>query len=166
MVMPTELSTTNKTPRTNEKGARTLAARLRTKFANLPDHLQLMTMCSNVGITKTVAKGQYFPTMNDAELDKLVRVMSRVHITSRQLIIQSGRMDPWKHEDRSSFGGRSQFPSRLLRNRDHDQLFIWRCISFMGDDREWNKQICDGNDGRNTREPHRRHWSQYSEICC
>ena len=35
------------------------------------------------------------------------------------------RMDPWEHEDRSNFGGVSQSPSRPLRNRDHDRLFIF-----------------------------------------
>ena len=67
--------------------------------------------------------------------------MSRVHFTSRQLIIQSERMDPLEHEDRSHFGGGSQWPSRPSRNRDHDQPFIWRWNLFLGDDREWNKQI-------------------------
>ena len=49
-----------------------------------------------------------------------------------------------EHEDRSSSEGGSQLPSRPLRNRDHDQL-IWRWNSFTGDDREWNKQIRNGN---------------------
>ena len=35
--------------------------------------------------------------------------MSRIHNTSRWRIIQSKRMDPWKHEDRSSIGGHSQY---------------------------------------------------------
>ena len=52
------------------QSARKLAARLR-KIANLPGHLQLIKLCSNVGITKTVAKGQHFTTLDDAELDKL-----------------------------------------------------------------------------------------------
>ena len=69
--------------------------------------------------------------------------MSRVHFTSRQLIIQRYRMDPWQHEDWSSFGESSQFPSRKLRNRDHDQLFFCRWDSFLGDDHEWNKQVAE-----------------------
>ena len=39
------------------------------KFAILPNHLQLIKLCSNVGITKTVATGQYFTTFDDAGLD-------------------------------------------------------------------------------------------------
>ena len=58
MVMPTELSTTNKTPRTNETAQGDLLHDYEQKFANLPDHLQLIKLCSNVGITKTVARGQ------------------------------------------------------------------------------------------------------------
>ena len=71
MVIPTELSTTNKTPRTNETVQGNLLHDCERQFANLPDHLQLIKLCSNAGIAKTVAKGQYFTTLDDAELDKL-----------------------------------------------------------------------------------------------
>ena len=76
MVMPAELSTTNKTPRTNDKMHGNLLHDYGRKLAHLPDHLQLIKMCSSVGIT-------------------------------------------------TSFGGGGQSPSRPLRNRDHDQFFIW-----------------------------------------
>ena len=69
--MPTELSTTNKTPRTNEIVQGNLLHDCERKFANLPHHLQLIQLCSNVVIEKTVAKGQHFTTLDDAELDKL-----------------------------------------------------------------------------------------------
>ena len=98
----------------------------------------LHKLCSNAGIGMSGAKGQYFTTLDDVELDKLgiEWLMSRVHATSRRHIIQSERMDPWEDEDRSSSGGgSSQLPSRQSRTRDHDQL-IWRWNSFMGDDRE------------------------------
>ena len=36
----------------------------------------------------------------------------------------------------------------------------------MGDDREWKKQIRNGNVGRDPREPHRCNWRQYRETCC
>ena len=52
-------------------------------------------------------------------------LVSRVYFTSK-------RIDPWEHEDRSSFGGGSQSPSRPLRNGDHNQLFIWRWNLFLG----------------------------------
>ena len=116
--MPPELSTSKTSP-TNEKVQRKLLHCYERKFVNLPDHLQLIQLCCNVGITKTVKKGQYVTTLDDAELEKL-----GVHFTSRQLIIQSERMDLWEHEDRSSFRGGSQSPSRQLRNRDHETIFI------------------------------------------
>ena len=164
MVMPTEASTTNRTPRTNDKVQGNLLHDYERKFANLPDHLQLIKLCSNVSITNTVAKGQYFTTLRCGTW-QIERFMWRSHFTSRQRI-QSKRMDPWEHEDRSSFGGGSQSPSRPLRNRDHDQLLIWRWNLFLGDDREWNKQTHDGNDGGNPRDPHRWYWRQYMETCC
>ena len=118
--------------------------------------------------------GQYFTTLDDAELDTFWRsregegeeLMSSVYSTSRQRSIQSKRMDLWEHEDRSSFGGGSESPSRLLRHRDHVRLLIRWWNLFLCDDREWNKQIRDGNDAGNTREPHRWHWRQYRETCC
>ena len=73
-------------------------------------------------ITKTVAKGQYFTTLDDAELDNMEGSCREPTLPRDNLIIQSEKMDPWKHEDRSSLGGSSQLPSRPLRNRDHDQL--------------------------------------------
>ena len=152
MVMPTELSTTLWT---NDNVQGNLLHNYEQHFANLPDHLQLIKLCSNVGITKTAATGQFFQNPRRCGTGQIGRLMSRVYFTSRQRILQSERMDPWEHEDRSSFGGGSQSPSRPLRNRDHDQLLIWRWNLFLGDDREWNKQIRDGNDGGNPREPHR-----------
>ena len=40
-------------------------------------------------------------------------------------------MDPWEHEDWSSFVGSSLLPSRPLRNRYHDQLPTWRTRSWV-----------------------------------
>ena len=53
--MPTELSTTNKAPWTNEKVQGNLLHDYERKFAGLPDHLQLIKLCTNVGIVKIVA---------------------------------------------------------------------------------------------------------------
>ena len=70
MVLPTELSRTNKTPRSNERVQGNLLRGYQRKFAN-QIIFQLIKLCSNASITKTVAKGQYFTTLDDAELDKL-----------------------------------------------------------------------------------------------
>ena len=135
MVMPTEMSTTNKTPQTNETVQGDLLREYERKIANLPDYLQLIQLCYNVGITVTVATGQYFTTLDDAELDKLGGSCRERTFTWRQRSIQSKRMDPWKREDRFSFGGGRQSPSRPLRNREHDQLLIWRWNLYLGNDR-------------------------------
>ena len=51
----TELTTTNKSPRTDDNVQGNLLHNCEQQFANLPDHLQLIKLCSNVGIT-TVAR--------------------------------------------------------------------------------------------------------------
>ena len=122
VVIPTETSTTNQTPRTKESVHGNL--RLRTKVRNLPDHLQLIKLCSNAGITKTLAKGQYFRTLDDAELDKLRGSCREKTLPRDNAASKSERMASWKHEDRSSFGGGSQSPSRPFRNRDRDTSLI------------------------------------------
>ena len=71
MVMPTELSTTDPTPPTDERVQGDLLLDYEQKFANLPVHLKLTKLCSNAGLANTVQKGQYFTTLDDAELDKL-----------------------------------------------------------------------------------------------
>ena len=60
--MPTELSTTNQTSPTDERVQGDLLRHYEHKFANLP---------SKAGLANTVEKGQYFTTLDDAELDKL-----------------------------------------------------------------------------------------------
>ena len=64
MAVPTDLPTTNKTPRINDKVQGNLLHDYEQRFANLQDHLQLIKLCSSVGITKTVANGQYFTMWN------------------------------------------------------------------------------------------------------
>ena len=70
-VIPTELMTTNKSLRTDEIVQGNLLQNYEHKFANIPYLLQLTKLCSNVGITKTVAREQYSTTLDHAELDKL-----------------------------------------------------------------------------------------------
>ena len=56
VVIPTELSTMDKTPRSNDNVQGNLLHNYEQKIANLPDHLRLIKLCSNVGIAKTVAR--------------------------------------------------------------------------------------------------------------
>ena len=135
------------------------------KFTHLPDHLQLIKLCYNANIAKTGEK-TIFHDPRRCGTWQIGWLMSRVHITSRRHIIQNEKMDSWENEDRSNFGSSNQLPSRTLRNRDHDQLIIWRWNSLQCDDGEWNKQILNGSVGRTPREPHRWHWRQYRETGC
>ena len=117
-VIPTDLTTTNKSPRTVQGN---LLQNYEQKFANLPEHFQLIKLCSNVGTTTRTV----FPDTRRSGTGQIGRLMSRVLFTSRLRSIQSERMDPWKHKNRSSFVGRSQSSPRPLRNRDHDRIPIW-----------------------------------------
>ena len=124
----------NKSLRTNEIVQGNLLHDYERTFANLPDHLVLIKLCSTVGITKTVAMGHNFTTLDDAELEKLVEVglMSRVHFSSRRPVIRSDRMHSWEHDDRSSFGGGCCSSSRTLRNRDHDPILYCMMELVLG----------------------------------
>ena len=112
-VIPTELSTTNKSPRTDNNVQGNLLQNYEQKLANLSEHLQLS------------GEGTVFHDPLRCGTGQIGRLMSRENFTSRQRSIQSKRMDPWEHEDRSSFGGGSQSSSRPLRNRDHDRILVW-----------------------------------------
>ena len=72
MVMPTRLSTRNQIPPTHGRVQGDLLRDDEQKFANLPVHLKLTKLCSNAGLANTVEKGQYFTTLDDTELDKLI----------------------------------------------------------------------------------------------
>ena len=60
-----------KSPRTDENVQGNLLQDYEQQFANLPYHLQFTKLCSNEGISKTVVRGQYFTTLDAAELEKL-----------------------------------------------------------------------------------------------
>ena len=113
--------TTNKSLRTDGNVQGNLLRNHEQKIENLPYHLQLFRKYSNVRITKTVAKGLYFTTLRNWTAWEAH--VESIH-PSRQRSIQSERMDPWEHEDRSSFGGGSQSSSMPLRNRDHGRILV------------------------------------------
>ena len=78
-----------------------------------------------------VARGQYFTTLDDVELDK-------VGGSCREYTLPRGnaasKVKGWIRGN-TKIG---QSSSRELRNRDHVRILM-----FMGNDREWNKQIRD-----------------------
>ena len=79
------------------------------------------------------------------------RILSRVHLASKWSIISSERMDPLKHEDRSSSGCNGQLSSRTLRSWNHDRILFWRQHLLLDQDRDWNQQIRNGDVGRDSR---------------
>ena len=88
-VIPTELTTTSKSPRTDDNGEGKLLQNYEQKIANLPEHLQLNT--------KTVARGTVFHDPRRCGTGQIGRLMTRENFTSRERSIQSERMDPWRH---------------------------------------------------------------------
>ena len=71
MVVPTDLSTTTKPLLTNETVQGDLLREYERQFANLPDDIKLIRLCSDAGFVKTAAEGQFFVTQNGAEVAKL-----------------------------------------------------------------------------------------------
>ena len=91
-VIPTELTTTNKSPRANGTAQGNLLQNYKQIFANIPEHLQIIKLCSNVGVRKTMAREQYFTTdLRRCGTRQIGRFMSRVYFTSRQRSIKVKR---------------------------------------------------------------------------
>ena len=115
ILVPTDLSTTFKPLLTNESEQGDLLREYERKFSNLPDNIRFIRLCSEAGFMKTVAIGQYFETLDDTELTKLDDSCREYIFPGDDQLIEVKRMDPWKHEDRSSIGGSCQLPSRPLQ---------------------------------------------------
>ena len=71
MVSPTDLSTTTNPLLTSDWAQGNLLREYRQRIANLPDDLRMISRCSDAGFMKTVARGQYFVTIDEAELAQL-----------------------------------------------------------------------------------------------
>ena len=112
LVAPTDLSTTTTPLLTHDPVQGDLLREHERKFANLPDDLRLIRLCSNAGIVETVARGQNFVTLDDVELAKLGDSCREYTSLQDDQLSKVKKMDPWKHEDRSSFEGISQLLSR------------------------------------------------------
>ena len=70
-VMPPEVSTTGQTSPAFARVQGNLLRQCEQKFADIPEHFQLTKLCSNAGLAKTAAKGQYFTALDDTQLDRL-----------------------------------------------------------------------------------------------
>ena len=67
---------------------------------NLPNDEQLIKLCTDEGFIKTVAPGQYFMTKDAEEFSQFDGHVAcrKVHITSRWRLINTKRLDSWKHK--------------------------------------------------------------------
>ena len=160
-VMPTELSTTNQTPSTDERAQGDLSRDYEQKFANLPVHLKLTKLCSNAGLANTVEKRHYFTTLDDAELDKLGGSCREYTLLGSE---ETSRVRGWVRGN-TKIGPVLDVAVSCHQGRYRVEIMI---ISLFGDgtrswvwDRERDQQIRTGNVGRDSL---RRHWSEYGEI--
>ena len=114
VVVPTQLSTANKTSRTNDKVQGDLLHE---------DEQKMGKSSRSSSVDQIVLLCRYHEDPSTMQNWKNRRGgeggVSCQEYTLRHRSIQRKRMHPWEHEDRSSFGGGSQSPSRPLRNRDH-----------------------------------------------
>ena len=92
MAMPTELSTTNQTPPTDARVQGNLQRECEHNCADLPVHAKLTKLCSNAGLAKTVERGQHFTTIDDTELNRLIRSSRELTLLGRD---QSSQVKRW-----------------------------------------------------------------------
>ena len=91
------------------------------------------------------------------------RIMSRAYLTSEWWIIPRERVDPSKHENRSSPWGEGLLSSRTFVGGDNDRIFdLWRNW-FLGSHREWNQETRNRNFRRNS--CCKCWWQRYRESC-
>ena len=70
LVIPTEFPTANQIPQTDAEVQGNLLCEHEQKFADLPEQEKLTKLCSNAGFSNE--KGQFFITLDDDTLDKLM----------------------------------------------------------------------------------------------
>ena len=131
MVVPTDLSTTTKPLLTNKTVQGDLLREYERTFANLPDDLRLIRLCSDAGFKKTDAKGQCFVTLDDAELAKLGRSCREYTLPRDD---QLSKVKGWIRGN-TKIGPvldvAVSYHQGPLRDRDQNQILILRWVSFM-----------------------------------
>ena len=167
MVSPTDLSTLTDPLLTKEQARGDLQREYRERFANLPGELRMIKLCSDAGFMKTVVRGQYFVTIDEAELAKLDCLGScREYTLPRDDELSKAKTDPWKR--------RSLQYWRLRVSNHHGRYGIEITINSVLDDgsqssfmifKLLNKDV-PGMSEKKTRKPRRRKWSMRGETCC
>ena len=113
-----------------------------------------------------MARRQYFTTLDDAELD-ILGGSCREYTFLRDNA--TSKVKGWIRGN-TKIGLTLEVTVSHHQGRYGIEIIIESSfgdgILFLGDDREWKKQIRDGDDGGNPRRPHRVHWRMYSETCC
>ena len=111
---------------TNDPVQGRLVARTYAKKKIFQKSFDWSKICSDAGFMETVIPGQYFMTIDEHWNGKIgwFYLMSRVYLTSRWWLVQSKRMEPWQHKDRSCIGGNHQLPPKPGWNWDQDWLVI------------------------------------------
>ena len=72
LVIPTGFPTANQIPQTDADVQGNLLCEYEQKFADLPEQEKLTKLCSNAAFLKNIEKGQFFITLDDDTLDKLM----------------------------------------------------------------------------------------------
>ena len=150
MVMPPEVSTTDQISPTDARVQGNLLREYDQKFANLPEHPQLIKLCSNAGIAKTVEKGQYLTTLDDTELYR-VKGSCRVYTLPRS--DQSSQVKRWIRRN-TKIGPVLDVTVCYHQGRygvEIKRISIWRGNLLVGQDREGNQHIRNGDVGRDSR---------------
>ena len=72
LVIPTELPTANEIPQTDAEVQGNLLREYEQQFADLHEQEKLTKLRSNAGFSKNIEEGQFFITLDDNTLDKLM----------------------------------------------------------------------------------------------
>ena len=153
MVMSTELSTTNKTPR---QSARKLAARLRTKIRKSSGSSSIDQTVLQCRYHEDRGKGTVFHDFRRCGTGQIGELISDEKTVPRHNA--ASKVKGWIRGN-TKIGPALEVAVSHHQGRYGIEIMI-ESLSGDGtcswvDDREWNKQIRDGNDGGNPREPHR-----------
>ena len=168
MVSPTDLSTTTNPLLNSDRARETCVREYKQRFTNLPDDLRMVKVCSDAGFMKTVVRGQYFVTMDEAELTKLdcpgscreytlLRDdnLSQAKVETRRLALLEVAVS--YHQDR--YGIETRINSLL---GDGSQSWVMMCTGLN----KWRKCSVLQKKTRKTRTPRRRKWSTRGKTWC
>ena len=122
--VPTEFPTANQIPQTDAEVQGNLLREYQHKFVDLPEQAKLTELCSNAGFSKNTEKGQFSISLDDDTLDKSMGSCREYPLPRSDESSQVKRVDPWKHEDRSSPVSEGLLSSRTLRCGDQDRILI------------------------------------------